>query len=295
MDISITILDINDNGPVFEDKKSNQITLTEGTINRITPPFDNINTPSTQFYMCEAFDDDTDTYSADINEYTIVDITPCKCDCNDPDCRIDNSDNADFQAAKLAVGTSFECNSKSPGTVEFNVAKDYTGENSLPESNIGLNREDIGFYRITVSVADKNCEEGSTGCVEELCHNCETTEVKFIYVTVDDINDSGPEILDTAKDLTIPAGSTSGYNIPESLRIRDNDVNELFKISEAIIVNQELRCASGSCNNEKSYFEIISSNRPGADSNFTLRTKENIPAYEDVNFFTEVVLTVTRS
>jgi len=280
--LTTQIRDINDNGPAWGDSGSTQITLVEGTSDRIHPAFD-----STEFYICEALDMDSPIYSTQINKYTITKITPCTCDCINEECRLDE-ENIDFVVGETAdQDAPVSCDSTSPYGVIFTVDTEYLNT-SLP----GLNREKIAFYQISVSVTDQNCLPGVRAeCAETLCHGCTEAREKVLYITVEDINDNGPQIMETAKDLTIPAGSEKGYNIPESLKVSDLDSEEQFKSSEAVIVNQELRCASGKCDDAKMYFKIDSSNMPGSDPTFTLQTKENIPAYEDAKFFTEVVLT----
>ena len=67
-------------------------------------------------------------------------------------------------------------------------------------------------------MSDPNCLRKIDTCTEDICHDCSPSATKMIYITVEDVNDNGPLIVNTAKDLTIQAGSGVGVNIIETGR-----------------------------------------------------------------------------
>ena len=117
-------------------------------------------------------------------------------------------------------------------------------------------------------------------------------QTKDLFITVEDINDNGPKVFETGRDLTIPAGSPAGTNLPELLKTTDRDLEDEFKTSEAVIIEEKLRCKTASCASANPYFEINSQNAPGLDSNFTITTSKQIPKFEDGNYFFDAVLTI---
>ena len=103
-------------------------------MSRTNPP-----NPSTSFHICEAVDPDTDEYSSNINAYTIESILQCN-DAEFTDCP--SNDSNDFSIAKKAASTTLSCNSLSPKSVELEIKK------VLDNEELGLDREDVGFYKI---------------------------------------------------------------------------------------------------------------------------------------------------